>query len=131
VYVKFTLQQITVEDAEAEPESDRLFGPSYDDRQRALWRARQEAQQAPIVDTLVAMPGEKRSTRRWPDASALRGKRVSIDLELIDDAYRDLVGDTMLSTPGTVKQVMNGFARIAWGPTQAWLTIDALTLIVP
>lgn len=38
----FTLQRITAQDAECEPEVDRLFGPAYDARQRALRRAAQE-----------------------------------------------------------------------------------------
>lgn len=37
--VNETPPRITTEDAEAEPESDRLFGPAYDARQRA-YRAR-------------------------------------------------------------------------------------------
>ena len=35
----FTVQRITAQDAEREPEVDRLFGPAYDARQRALRRA--------------------------------------------------------------------------------------------
>jgi hypothetical protein len=127
--MRFNISHITAEAAEQEPAADRIFGPSYEARQRQLEAARLARIARPVTLDLIAAPGVKRPAARWPDASKLRGKRVSVDLEIVESTYRELVGDMCLSRPGVVKQVMNGYGRVAWGATQAWINIEALQLV--
>lgn len=110
------MQGITLAIALAEPDEDRIFGPSYHARQVAL-AAAQAAHIAPEA-MLVQMP-VKRAERHG--ATLKRGTRVLVDIDKIDPAEWLLIGRETMASVGTVKACRYGMIEVQWGCTRWWV----------
>ncbi len=99
------MTHITLAMAPAEPEDDRLFGPSYHARQAAL--AEQAASKIVEEHRLVQMP-VKRAERHGATFK-------------IDPAEWQLVGRETMASIGTVKACRYGMIEVQWGCTRWWV----------
>lgn len=120
------MTHITLAIAMAEPDEDRLFGPTYIARQIMLAKHAEEALQNKTEQTLVRMP-VKRAERHG--AALKRGTRVIVDVGKIDPAEWLLIGRETMSSVGTVKACRYGMIEIQWGCTRWWVDSQFVEVI--